>query len=362
MKAIKPHVVKCKTVVSFVLTWPSKMRKQLTLFPICWGLESGKPSKTPCRSKDLVNNKYSPGDMNRSKTANDLLTQIILETKADILLISEQYKNRDDPTWNADRLGTAAIWVPDPSRVCIDSHGAGDGFVWIKSGNTTYVTCYFTPNERIADFRAKLDGLEDAIRSINGDLIVAGDFNAKALEWGADKPASKGRYLMEVASRLDLIVLNKGLTFSFRRPGYRETIIDVSFASEGLATFVMDLKVNENYSASDHQYITFCIANKTRASRQSANRPPRWNINLMDEGKLSDAINERIESLDTVVNELGTTDTAETLAETIMKIIRRTCQKSILHKRPRNNRQPVYWWTEEIAALRKKCLYARRRA
>lgn len=120
--------------------------------------------------------------MHRSRVANDLLTQLMLEYETDILLISEQYRDREDAGWYGDELGTAAIWVPRTSRITITKHGRGRGYVWVESGTITYVSVYLTPNDTVADTQTKLDELEDALREIDGDVIVAGDMNAKAVE------------------------------------------------------------------------------------------------------------------------------------------------------------------------------------
>ena len=55
-----------------------------------------------------------------------------------------------------------------------------------------------------------------------------------------------------LVSRLGLVVLNVGNTTTFRRVGYNETIIDVSFASEGLSTSVNNWHVMEDFTTSDH--------------------------------------------------------------------------------------------------------------
>ena len=47
---------------------------------------------------------------------------------------------------------------------------------------------------------------------MEGELTVAGDFNAKALEWGERQPDSRGGRVLDVASRLGLVVLNTGST------------------------------------------------------------------------------------------------------------------------------------------------------
>ncbi|XP_046815180.1 uncharacterized protein LOC124422573 [Vespa crabro] len=191
---------------------------------------------------------------------------------------SEQYRDRAGIGWYADELGTAGIWIPDPRQIHVSDQGSGRGYVWVRHKSATYVSVYLTPNDRIDDFQTKLDDLEDALRERQGDLIVAGDLNAKALEWE-----------------------RRGLTSTFDWPGYRETIPDVSLANEQLVARVAGWQVNEDYTGSDHQYILFDIHDR---------RPAVTTPLAKDEKKWQ--------------------------------------------------RRPAYWWTNEIADLRKKCLSLRR--
>lgn len=72
------------------------------------------------------------GNLHRSRTADDLLVKLRIKLQADIVIISEQYKNKDEPNWTADSLGTAAIWIPDTRTVPIKSQGKERGFLWMK--------------------------------------------------------------------------------------------------------------------------------------------------------------------------------------------------------------------------------------
>ena len=69
---------------------------------------------------------------------------------------------------------------------------------------------------------------------------MTGDFNAKALEWGEGDPDSRGGQVLDIASRIGLVILNTGSTSTFRRAGYRETIPDTSLATERLAATLRD--------------------------------------------------------------------------------------------------------------------------
>ena len=146
------------------------------------------------------------------------------------MCIRDRYRNKDTPTWYSDNLGAADIWLPDSQRFRIDSHGCGDGFVWRMSSSITYVSCYFTPNERIDIFRARMDGLEDVIQKMEVD------FYAKALEWGIPEPDRRDERVVAMSPRLDLVVLSIGRTSTFKRPGCRKTILDISLASEHLVS------------------------------------------------------------------------------------------------------------------------------
>ena len=73
------------------------------------------------------------------------------------------------------------------------------------------------------------------------------------IEWGERQPDSRGGRVLDMASRLGLVVLNTSSTSTFRRAGYRETIPDVSLATESLVAHVRDWQVIEDFTASDHQ-------------------------------------------------------------------------------------------------------------
>lgn len=157
------------------------------------------------------------GNLSRCKVAQDLMSRLADEKKADIYIICEQYEARKGRNWYQDKSGTAAIWLINSKFFPIQQQGCGEGFVWISSGNTTYVSCYLSPNEGIAVFREKLEDIEDLCSSLTGDIILAGDFNAKSCEWGMTWTDTRGREVTEMAARLDLTILNLGNSPTFRR-------------------------------------------------------------------------------------------------------------------------------------------------
>lgn len=168
------------------------------------------------------------GNLRRSWTAQHLLSQLAFEHKTDMCFISEQYLGATNNSWFSDLTGTAAIWITNPAAISVLDSGSGEGFVWIKSPQAYYISCYLSPNEGIAVFRQKLASIEDTVRSLDGEVIVAGDLNAKSTEWGMKWSDTRGNEVADMAARLDLMVLNTGNSTTFRRPGFTETIIDIT--------------------------------------------------------------------------------------------------------------------------------------
>lgn len=298
-------------------------------------------------------------NLNRSRLAQDLVPQLAFESRTDLLIVSEQYRNMEGQAWYADQTGTAAIWVRDRMKIPVHDNGKGEGFVWIRSERVTYVSVYLSPNGGIAVFRERLEALEDFIREIDGEVVVAGDFNAKAPEWGMDRYCTRGNTVVDMVSRLDLTVLNAGCVTTFRRPGYRGTIIDITLTSSGIAARTRDWTVMEGLTGSDHQYITFTIG--MEAGQTGSYSPPRgWNVNRLDRKALLDALPKTSGQVETNPDASG--EEAERLIDQSMVLVSRACDVAMPKRAPNRRRKPAYWWNDEIAELRRQALALRRKA
>ena len=63
-------------------------------------------------------------------------------------------------------------------------------------------------------------------------VILAGDFNARALEWGMPTTNQRGRMVLEMATRCKLVVQNRGNRPFYERDGRGASIPDITFATE----------------------------------------------------------------------------------------------------------------------------------
>ncbi|KAH8375737.1 hypothetical protein KR093_008378, partial [Drosophila rubida] len=253
--------------------------------------------------------KILQANMHRSKTADSLLSQFVLEKAVDVVIISEQYKIPKNGTFLTDNTGTAAIWLPNLNNFTVTRSGAGQGFVWAETKICTIMSCYLTPSDSINEFKTKLDAIEDQAQQLGGDLIIAGDFNSRAIEWGMPTTNPRGR-----------------------RWG-----------------------VLEDYTGSDHQYICFSIiSNHRRRPDHEKKTTRRWIAKKLDTEKLIKVLDA---SMETAVDPSD----ARSIVRHTMRAIEHSCAAAMPKTTSFPKRKAAYWWNEQIAELRKACLRARRK-
>ncbi|OQR66813.1 Pol protein-like, partial [Tropilaelaps mercedesae] len=141
------------------------------------------------------------------------------------------------------------------------------GYTWVELADGTVIySCYFSPNRPHAEFTAYLDLLGQDIdrKTCQKKIIVTGDFNASAHEWGAGQTDVRGRELNEWLAQRDMVVINEGSTPTFQRRASQVAFIDVTLATAEVAQRIQKWRVHENIeSLSDHR-------DKGRINRRSA--------------------------------------------------------------------------------------------
>ena len=109
----------------------------------------------------------------------------------------------------------------------------------------------------------------------------------------------------------------------------------------------------ENYTDSDHKYITFCVRDDRPA--------PRWNIDKINLERLLSTIAHGQRALKDIPEALPLPVRAKMVTDATVKVIKQACAEAMPRKTSSRSRRPAYWWTDEIADLRKTCLQRRHR-
>ena len=131
------------------------------------------------------------------------------------------------------------------------------------------------------EFQYMLERLASHVR-LNTPVIVAGDFNAWATEWGSRCTNARGRCLLETFACLPVTLMNDGRGSTFRR-AESSSIIDLSFVSDGLVPRTA-WKLTEDFTNSNHQAIVMTVTGRnTRGDGVLKFTGPKWKDSRFDE-------------------------------------------------------------------------------
>lgn len=183
-------------------------------------------------------------------------------------------------------------------------------------------------------------------------LVVAGDFNSKSPACSSGTRDGWGNALERFTAALELWPENVGSVPTFA-VGDRSSVIDVTFARLPRVSSIRRWRVRADiFSNSDLEY-TLSI-NHSRASPTVSGYGPNhvWARHKLDTAKLEARL-----KADALVphNEAPSSNVSEAVSD-----LQRYLEIVSDHVMPRRGclhlRRTVFWWTEDIAALKRACV------
>lgn len=295
-------------------------------------------------------------NLNRCRAAHDLLHQSQLQLQADVVLISEPYTN--NTYWFTDTGNCSAIWVTPRALnrgASIRHIHSGFGHVSVLLDDTLIISCYFAPSLTLEQFCQALDEIEEVIKKETPkEIIIGGDFNAKSPMWGSRFCDRRGSEVMAWAGKNNILPARSEGKATFNKNG-KKSLIDFILCDNSAFNRLTSSKILKNFTASDHFYLLhhFDTVGKSNSDPllQTQQTETQLKLNLFtkeyriwtnnfdfSQPASNDVINKYITGLEDLVN---------------------ACRvpKSSASK----DRKNVWWWNEEIAALRIKTINCRRR-
>ena len=180
-------------------------------------------------------------------------------------------------------------------------------------------------------------------------IMIGGDFNAWATEWGSAKTNERVCMLLEAFATLELEIANKGKTPTYSKGGNTSiavlTLVNTRLMGEGL-----DWRVSDRNTGSDHQALVYKLQLTSRTAGMDK---------LPIKERCAPSIFDREAFLCSLEGAL-LEETAEEKAQSLSRAITGACGASMSTRSNPRGRPPVYWWNEDIAAIRRECLRARR--
>lgn len=140
----------------------------------------------------------------------------------------------------------------------------------------------------------------------------------------------------------------------------RGSVVDITFVTPTVAARMSGWKVlEETETLSDHLYIRFRVsaqpAQQQRLARRGNSRFPRWATSRFDSSMATEAA--IVEAwCDPPLEDVGVEGRASRLREMLTAV----CDAAMPRQRRPVAKRSVYWWSEEIAALRRTSNAARR--
>lgn len=291
-------------------------------------------------------------NLNHCEAAHDLMTQLVREMKIDLVIIADPYIRPKTQAWITDVTGKAAVWSCNGRPFEDQPDSTQRGFVRVKLGGVHFYSVYAPPSLNTGEFTDLLDSLvKDAKEHFPS--VIAGDFNAWAVEWGSKKTNERGNETLQAMSFLDMVLLNTGTLPTFERDS-GSSFVDLTLVSPSLARGGNDWTVHDIFNMSDHRLLSFVVM-----SEQAMKRPLRkrmnfkgWNASKFDAELFQEAFN----------SEPIAGNNAQDEADEAMRRVAVACDATMTRKRPRNDHPPMYWWNNDIANSRQEVIRARRGA
>lgn len=297
-------------------------------------------------------------NLNHARGAQNLFVHTMAERNCGLGVVAEPYRIPDN--WVRSTNDLAAITRRNASTSPpLELLEAGEGYVMIQWGPIIVASVYLSPSLDRADYGRRICALERQIAKRHpAPIIVAGDFNAKSRFWGSPRDDWRGGEILEWAATCGLALINTGSekTCVRMRGG---SIIDLTWATRPAQRVIHGWRVaTEAETLSDHRYIEFSVAAfprevlERRRLRETASR--RWALRKMDQ----DAFLSTIEAVLLAEGEEDKGDLEQHRAW-LRKTMIKACDAAMPRVRSRCPRK-AYWWSEDIAKLRRASNHARR--
>lgn len=211
------------------------------------------------------------------------------------------------------------------------------------------VNVYNPPND---DIEIILDQLEEIVTTYDPlPTVILGDFNAKHQAWGGKHSDDNGDKVTQFLINHSLHILNdkdQGPTFESRRGS---SFIDLTLVNHSFFREVMEWKILENHSESDHKYIlTTCFHSYSQ---------PKKRLTVKGELKLLETLAQDrwIASLRDI--EISSVTQLETIIHRLYDKINAWIQK--FSRIVPYEKKSLKWWTPDLEVERKKVGALRRR-
>lgn len=265
--------------------------------------------------------------------ANECMRRFARLNGVDVVMVQEPYHKRD--AWDewkwigCKKKGKVAIWIRESLPAVARNDLLSEGTCAVTTGGLLLICIYAQPGGTAIPV---LNRIDNAIRTWDGPIIVAGDFNAKHQAWGGVTTDARGELLLEWLCGMDMFVANDNRSLATFSSSNGESWVDVTVCKR---VNVQEWEVLEEDTLSDHRYIVFAIRGE---------RPRERGV-----GATYDLGRARWNTLHQIIGtfRMDVDEDAETLAGRFQTCLEEACRVSIPRARRKNGRANE-WWNADL--------------
>lgn len=282
-------------------------------------------------------------NVGRAYAAQDMAFATAKQMGIDILIVCEPNKRRvNNGSWIKDtRTNVAALILT--KNVGIIKHEVFHGHLVLTTKDFSILGCYISPNIPSAEYKMEVDNIMAHVNT--QQIVVLGDINAKSTHWASPVTDDKGAYWMGWLSSKDMVVHNKGNSPTFVR-GQTRSYIDVTLSTKKIAGSIVNWRVLDQETLTEHKYINFEIHGFGGRKGQYMRS---------DVGLAANTVNWEVFRNSIRMTAAGNSEVSPDVCTRLIRQAYRSskCDVSLGTNLP-------YWWSDSIALKREECNKLRR--
>lgn len=221
-------------------------------------------------------------------------------------------------------------------------------------GEIFVVSLYCQFSDEISPYIRKM---ERVIGKLQGkSIIICADVNAKSSLWYSGTSDERGELIEDFIQANDIIVINQPNNSPTFCSASGQSNIDVTLASPNVADRIINWKVEEKLTISDHNAITFRVRKVDQYQPRVVNSFPGFAMKNANWEALAASIKE-------VFNKNMKKYIIQADPESAERLVRenlRLCCHRVLRKRKKPTNS-IPWWTDELAQKRQEVMKRRKK-
>jgi hypothetical protein len=292
-----------------------------------------------------------------SRTVNKEIRQLSDVRNIDILILQEPYVRKGKLLGfpitakiitKGDKPGAATIiFNRNITATLIDQYSNEKVLCTeIKTSTTKFilVNAYFQYGEIIDPY---IDILNEILNNYQREqILIAADANAKSFLWNSSITDSRGEQLEDLIFTNNLAILNlPGNPPTFKNRAGASSNIDVTLATNTLASSIVDWKVEEDMTVSDHSIIGFKL--EIYHNVEESENILTYNVNKLNWEKFRKKL-----KLPNISEGMDLHALTEELENKTIEAIQQTKSRSNVNFNKRNGGLP--YWSNKLEKLKRK--------